>query len=185
MICLSRDYLLFELESGERVPFSAETITVQLVEAPPGGPFDAEFLQQAIKAVFHYFQTELDRESVTVAEFSGAMERVLRGFLRGETQPAETLADRPVAESDLRRLLDEANHTELLFFPRLRDELRAQLRAQPRLLRFRGLRGCVKQLAGARRWSPRCQDLHDRIVEYLRACAAADSAGKDCALMVE
>ncbi len=184
MIFLSRDYLLFELESGERIPFSAETISVELAGGEDG-PFDTDFLQQAIKAVFHYFQNELDRESVTLAEFSGAMERVLRGFLRGGTPPAETLADRTVAESDLRRLVSETNPTELQFFPRLRDELRAQLRSQPRMLRFRGLRGCVKHLTGARRWSPRCQDLHDRIVEYLRACAAADSAGRDCALVVE
>jgi hypothetical protein len=184
MILLSSDYLLFELESGERIPFSAETISVELTSGE-GSPFDSDFLEHAIKAVFHYFQNELGRESVKVSEFSGAMERVLRGFLRDGAQPAETLADRPVAEADLRRLLDEADQTELLFFPRLRNELRAQLRVQPRLLRFRGLRGCVKQLAGARRWSPRCQDLHDRIVEYLRACAAADSAGRACALMVE
>ena len=184
MILLSRDYLLFELESGERIPFSAETVSVQLT-CGEESPFDADFLEQAIKAVFHYFQNELSRESVTVAELSVAMERVLRGFLRGEDQPAEVLAQDPVAEADLRRLLDEADHTELLFFPRLRDELRAQLRTQPRMLRFRGLRGCVKQLAGVRRWTPRCQDLQDRIVEYLRACAAADSAGRDCALVVE
>ncbi len=184
MIFLSRDYLLFELESGERIPFSAETISVELAGGDES-PFDAEFLQQAIKAVFHYFQNEMNRESVTLKEFSGAMERVLRGFLRSGTQPEEALADQTVAESDLRRIVDEADRTELLFFPRLRDELRAQLRAEPRMLRFHGLRGCVKELAGARRWSPRCQDLHDRIVEYLRACAAVDSAGKDCALVVE
>jgi hypothetical protein len=184
MIFLSRDYLLFELESGERIPFTAETLSVELAGGEDS-PFDADFLEQATKAVFHYFQNELGRESVKVSEFSGAMERVLRGFLRGGIPPAETLADQPVAEADLRHVLDQAERTELLFFPRLRDELRAQLRARPRMLRFHGLRGCVKQLAGARRWSPRCQDLHDRIVEYLRACAAADHAGKDCALVVE
>jgi len=184
MILLSQDYLLFELESGERIPFSADTISVELAGGE-GSPFDADFLEQAIKAVFHYFQNELGRESVKVAEFSSAMERVLRGFLRGETRPAETLADRSVAEADLRRLLDEADRTELLFFPRLRDELRAQLHTQPRMLRFRGLRSCVKQLAGARRWSPRCRDLQERILDFLRACAAADRAGKDCALVVE
>lgn len=184
MILLAQDYLLFELESGERIPFSAETISVELTGGEDN-PFDADFLEQAIKAVFHYFQSELERESVTVAEFSGAMERVLRGFLRGGTPPAETLADRPAAESDLRRLVAEADHTELLFFPRLRDELRAQLQARPTMMRFRGLRGCVKALAGARRWSLRCRDLQERIVGFLRACAAADSAGKDCALKVE
>lgn len=184
MIFLSRDYLLFELESGERIPFSAETVSVELAGGEHG-PFDADFLEQATKAVFHYFQNELGRESVKVSEFSGAMERVLRGFLQGGTPPAETLADRAVVESDLRQLVNEVDATELQFFPRLRDELRAQLRTQPKMLRFRGLRGCVKRLAGARRWSPRCQDLHDRIVEYLRACAAVDSAGRDCALVVE
>lgn len=184
MILLSREYLLFELSSGERVPFSAETISVEL-SGGEGMPFDADFLEQAVKAVFHYFQSELDRESVTVEEFSGAVERVLRGFLNSGTPPSETLADRPVVESDLCRLAAEADRTELLFFARLRAELRAHLRAQPRLMHFCGLRGCVKQLAGARRWGPRCQDLRDRIVEYLRACAAADSAGAECALRVE
>jgi hypothetical protein len=79
----------------------------------------------------------------------------------------------------------EAGETELLFFCRLRDELRSQLDLAPRLLRFYGLRGCVKRLTGAQRWSPRCQELRDRIVEYLRACTAADHAHKDCALRVE
>jgi len=184
MILLSSDYLLFELESGERVPFSADKICVEMAGGGCG-PFDADFLEQATKAVFHFFQNELQRESVTLGEFSAAMERVLRSFLRGEPRPTEALADRPIAESDLGRLLAEAEHTELLFFPRLRDELRQHMQASPRLLRFRGLRGCVKQLAGARRWSPRCRDLQERILDFLRACAAADRAGKDCALMVE
>ena len=184
MIFLSCDYLLFELASGERVPFSAETISVELAGGEES-PFDSGFLREATKAVFHYFRSELERDTVTLAEFSNAMERVLRGFLRGERGPAAVPPVPPVAESDLPRLVRDAAETELLFFPRLRDELRAQLRAQPGMMRFRGLRRCVKQLAGARRWSPRCQDLQDRIVEYLRACAAADSAGRDCALVVE
>lgn len=184
MILLSSNCLLFELESGERIPFSADTISVELAGGDDA-PFDADFLQQTIKAVFHYFQHELERESVTIPEFSKAMEHALRSFLRDGGHSAETLADRPVAEADLCQLLQAAEHTELLFFPRLRDELRSQLRSSPRMLRFHGLRGCVKQLAGARRWSPRCQNLQDRIVEYLRACAAVDSAGRDCAMVVE
>lgn len=184
MIFLSCDYLLFELESGERIPFSAETISVELA-GEEESPFDTDFLREATKAVFHYFRSELERDAVTLAEFSSAMERVLRAFLRGESRPTEVPPPPAATESDLHQLVTDAAQTELLFFPRLRDELRAQLSAQPGLMRFRGLRRCVKQLAGARRWSPRCQDLHDRIVEYLRACAAADSEGKDCALMVK
>jgi len=52
------------------------------------------------------------------------------------------------------------------------------------VLRFRGLRDCVKRLAGAKRWSARCNDLNDQIVEYLRTCLSAEPKGSSCALMV-
>jgi hypothetical protein len=52
-------------------------------------------------------------------------------------------------------------------------------------LRFRGLRGCVKQLAGARRWSLRCEKLQEQIVEYLRGCLSAEPEQNDCSLVVE
>lgn len=183
MILLSWDYLLFELESGEYVPFSAEAIQVELA-GEEKSPFDDEFLQQATKAVFYYFRHELRRETVTVAEFSGALEQVLRNFLEKEGRPAAARGGCPVAEGDLCRLAAEAQQAELLFFPRLRRAVQAQLRAQPPVLQFHGLRNCVKQLAGARRWSPRCRVLRDRIVQFLRDCAATDRAGRDCALLV-
>jgi len=53
------------------------------------------------------------------------------------------------------------------------------------VLRFRGLRGCVKQLTGARRWSLRCQSLEGEIVAYLRQCLSVESAPEEFALMVE
>jgi hypothetical protein len=74
---------------------------------------------------------------------------------------------------------------ELFFFPRLRDELRQRLQQEPRLLRFSGLRGCVKRLTGARRWSGRCQCLQDQIVEYLRECLSAEPARANLALVVQ
>jgi len=52
-------------------------------------------------------------------------------------------------------------------------------------VRFRGLRGCVKQLAGAQRWSARCETMQEQIVEYLRGCLTAEPEQKDCALLVE
>jgi hypothetical protein len=53
------------------------------------------------------------------------------------------------------------------------------------MVRFRGLRGCVKQLAGARRWGPRCRTLEGEIVAYLRECLSAEPGPLDCALWVE
>jgi hypothetical protein len=123
---------------------------------------------------------------VTVGEFAGALEKVLSnlGFIIRagaiESQPQE------IVESDLGVLTrDFADGLELFFFPRLRDELRFQLRHSPRLLRFRGLRGCVKQLAGAQRWSGRCEKMRDQIIGYLRECLTAETEQNDCSLVVE
>jgi hypothetical protein len=185
MIALRTDCLLFELANGESVPCSAEMITVEIA-GEANGLLDREMLRHAAASVFHYFKIELERDSVTVGEFARALEKVLShlGYTIHANEPAGPVAE--INESDLIQLLREAGDSrELLFFPRLRDELRGQLRHSPRVVRFRGLRGCVKQLAGAQRWSSRCEQLEDQIVAYLRECFSAEPEQKQCALVVE
>jgi hypothetical protein len=140
-------------------------------------------LQHAAASVFHYFKHDLQRETVSVGEFAGALERVLRNL--GLTlYPGKE--ERDILESDLSLLARESSvNLELFFFPRLRDELRFQLSHSPRLLRFRGLRGCVKRLTQARRWSARCEQLQEQIVEFLRQCLNAEPGQKACSLVVE
>lgn len=148
--------------------------------------FDCHFVAQATKAVFHYFKQELNCQTVSVAEFERALERVLRGFAHVMTPPAPAALPPRVLESDLARLAGESGPgCDLFFFPRLRDELRHQLLQTPRILRFRGLRGCVKHLAGARRWTSRCRSLQDQIVQYLRQCLSSEPAREDFTLLVE
>jgi hypothetical protein len=185
MIALLSDCLLFQLTNGESVPCSAEMISVELVGGGDG-LLDPEVLRHAAASVFHYFKAELCRESVTVGEFAGALEKVLRNL--GFTIRAGTVESRSreTSNTDLGLMAKESGGGfELLFFPRLRNELRTQLRHSPRVLRFHGLRGCVKQLAGARRWSGRCERLRDHIVDYLRQCLTAEPESTDCALVVE
>ncbi len=94
--------------------------------------------------------------------------------------PPETI------ETDLGLFAHQAGDSlELFFFPHLRDELRAQLSQSPRVLRFRGLRRCVKQLTGAQRWSARCEKMQEQVVEYLRGCLTAEPEQNGCALVVE
>jgi len=179
MIALHTDCLLFQLYNGESIPCSPEMITVEIV-GEPGNRLDPEMLQHAAASVFHYFKSELDRETVTVGEFSLALEKVLC-HLGYPIHAGESA--RP---ADLGLLAREAGGSlELFFFPRLRHELRLQLRQSPRVLHFRGLRGCAKQLAGARRWSPRCEQIQDQIVEFLRGCLTAEPAPGTCALVVD
>jgi hypothetical protein len=185
MITLASDCLLFELANGENVPLSAEMISVEL-SGDNAGALDPHFVEHAAKAVFHYFKHDLGRMTVTVGEFACAMETVLRGFDRDAHAVEKNGPGRRVLEADLLQLASESGKgCELFFFPRLRDELRHQLQQTPQVMRFRGLRGCAKQLAGARRWNLRCQVLQDQIVEFLRECLSAEARQGSCSLVVE
>jgi len=76
MIALHTDCLLFQLTNGESIPCSSEMITVEIVGGPDS-QLEPELLRHAAASVFHYFKVELERELVTVGEFSLALEKVL------------------------------------------------------------------------------------------------------------
>ena len=184
MILLSEDCLILQTHAGESIPYSADMISVEIV-GEAASVFDADFIKHAAAAVFHYFRDELGRDTVTIAEFTQALEKILRGF---NLAASEAQADAPpqrVLQSDLARLITEFEDGELFFFARLREELRAKLRQSPQMLCFQNLRPCVKQLTGARRWNARCQTLRDQIVDYLRSSLTNESAGTNCALVVK
>jgi hypothetical protein len=182
---LQPEGLLFHLSTGESVPLWPDMISVQL-SGEAAGAIDPEAVRESVAAVFHYFKHELGRHSVSVGEFSRALKKALcRVGLASALTEALACAP-PAFECDLRRLAQQSDKGfELLFFPRLRDEMNKQLRQPVRVIRFHGLRGCVKQLAGARRWGAHCRTLRDQIVAYLRACICTDNEGKDCTLVVE
>jgi hypothetical protein len=185
MIALQSDCLIFQLTNGESVPCSAEMITIEIA-GNSEGLIAPEVLHHAASSVFHYFKVELAREMVSVGEFAQALEKALQGL--GLTLFAEKLEPRDpqTAETDLGLIAQEsADSLELFFFQRLRNELRSKLSQSPRVLRFRGLRGCAKQLAGAQRWSARCEKMQDQIVGYLRECLVAEPEQNECALVVD
>jgi hypothetical protein len=164
MIALHSDCLLFRLNNGESVPCSPDMIAVEIV-GEANTLLDSETLRHAAASVFHYFKTDLARQVVTIGEFSLALEKALHhlGYsIHTQSAPGD---ETDISDADLALLASETcDSLELFFFPRLRDELRVRLRSSPRMVRFRGLRGCVKQLAGARRWTSRCEQLQDQIV---------------------
>jgi hypothetical protein len=185
MIALRTGCLFFQLANGESIPCLPEMISVELL-GDSASALDPETLRHAAASVFHYFKVELERHTVTVGEFAQALEKVLRNL--GLSVAGETIETRPrkIFEADLGLIAGESNENlELLFFPRLRDELRVRLHQSPAVLRFRGLRVCVKQLTGARRWGMRCEKMQEQIVEYLRGCLTAEPNQNECALVVE
>jgi hypothetical protein len=201
MIQLKTDCLIFQTGQGEQIPCSAEWVTFELM-GESAEVVDPEVVRHASAAVLYYFKHELQRESVSVGEFALALEKVLRSFglsvsaepqiqapatpSGGPSQAPAQLSSRRVLESNLKDLASSAASEgfELLFFPQLRQELKRNLDQSPHVLRFHNLRDCVKQLAGARRWSQRCQKLHDQIVDFLRSCWETEPARRSCALLV-
>jgi hypothetical protein len=190
MILLRPDCLVFKTAAGENIPCSAEDVTVELM-GDSAQWSDQEIIKNAAAAVLHYFRSEKQQDFVSVAEFSETLERVLRGFglavASCDTKPsvsAPEIAPR-VVEADLRRLAEESGiGSELCFFQSLRAGLRRQLDGTPVVFRYRGLRSCVQWLAGAKRWSGRCQTLNDQIVDYLRHCLTAENIATGCGLVV-
>ena len=179
MIQLHRDYMLVETPQGEIIPCSAELVAVELI----GGALDkldAELVQEAASAVLHYFKEDLGCTTISVGEFSRALEQALDALgLRIDSPPDSEPKPRSF---DLGKLA--SGTVELGFFPKLRQEVRTKMERAPQELHFHNLRGCVKQLVGAKRWNGRCQDLNDQIVEYLRACVLTESPGRSCGLIV-
>ncbi len=185
MITLAADCLVFQMAGGEQIPFSADMISVELMGETVEW-FDADTVKHAAKAVFHYFKHDAGRQTVTVGEFTEALEKALRAFRQHDRPVTPPTADPGVVESDLSQLaLESGPGRELFFFPRLRDNLRQHLVQGPRILRFHGLRGCVKQLVGVQRWSLRCVNLEEQIVSFLRECLKAEGKTSRFALLVE
>ncbi len=183
MIQLKPDCLIFQTKNGDQIPCSAELVTLELI-GNAAEYLDEDLIRNASQAVLHYFKHELNREFVSVAEFSEALEKVLRSFGLEVKSTGMGKDQIRVADADLRQIACGAGKGfELIFFSILRDEVKRQLKDSTDILRFHGLRGCVKQLIGAQRWSQRCEKMSDQIVDYLRGCLSAERKN-DCALVV-
>ena len=167
MIQLNGESLIFQTAQGEQIPCSAEAVTIELI-GDEAKQIDPDIIHNASAAVLYFFRVEQQREFVSVAEFSLALEKVLRGFgldicAEGGAAPA------PVFEADLSQIASSSGKgCELFFFLNLREELQKEEARRVRIVRFKGLRRSVKQIIGARRWTQKCQDLSDDIVEFLR-----------------
>ncbi len=185
MILLRHDCLVFKTMDGEYIPCSSEEVTLEII-GDAIEMLDEQTIKHASAGVLHYFKAELGKTTVTIPEFSAALEHALRAIgLRVQSAPAKAAQGPRIIRSDLAHLAGGADQgMELLFFSRLRTALQDLLEQSPDILHFRGLRGCVKQLLGARRWTNGCQSLNDQIVEYLRTCFDYERRHTDCSLVV-
>jgi len=185
VIQLHRDCLLLQTLDGDFIPCLPDLFSIQLVDTE-GSAVDPEVIRHATAAVLHYFKHDLGRQSISVAEFANALEQVLQAVgLKLGSSAAQTQSASKTETADLGALASHCGAGfELAFFSTIRQELSARLAKSPSVLKFEGLRGCVKGLLGAKRWSGRCQALHDQIVDYLRDCLETEAPASSCRLVV-
>lgn len=194
MIRLHSDFLVFELESGETIPCSVEAIACELVEAV-SGLTDKSIIENAARAVVHYFREDQSQEVVSIQEFIDCLAFVLRGFgfeVETVNEGAGTKAAAGIASSTTARtsLLDFAESRredgtimEMDFFLKLRDHLKTHLQENPDLLLFTGVRPCVQRILSSNRWTRRCEALREQLVLFLEECLTKDGSGR-CHRMV-
>ena len=184
MIHLRPDCLVFKTAAGENIPASAELVSIELIgDAMP--LIDPDVIKEAAAAVLHYFKTDLAQDIVSVGDFTQALEKSLNGLGFAVTSLQIETPQPRIAKSDLRLLACASGKGfELVFFPKLREQIHRTLDDSPQVVCFHGLRGCVKQLIGAKRWTARCQTLNDQIVEFSRGCLTIEKNPPPCALVI-
>lgn len=182
MIQLHPDCLIFRTSQGELIPCSAESVTIELI-GDASSFLDPDTVREAAAAVVHYFKHDLGQQTVSVAEFSDALERALKCFGYEVTTTALE-SGRAAVGTDLRDVATSSDDFELGFFKSLRDEFRRQTKDSAEVIRFWGLRGCVKQILGAKRWGRRCEGFSDQVVDFLRQCLSIDGGATGRSLVV-
>jgi hypothetical protein len=175
--------LVFKLIGEELIPCSDQAVRFELA-GEGAGMVSEHVFQEAAAAVLLYFRNELGRTAISVSEFSAALEVVLHslGLTQVKAAAGPAHLEEAVKETDLQILAVDG--MELLFFQRLREELRRQLLPSPEVLRFRGLRPSVMRLTGARRWSPSCQALKERIIDFMRHSLQSEPTSRPCGLVI-
>lgn len=185
MIQLNPDCVVLELESGNTLPCSVELMTVELL-GETASWIDPEILRNINQAVILYLRDELGKHLVSFQEFSEVLEQVLKGFGFDLALPRSAVTKSGgVEKTNIADWLGRKDQGfELMMFQRLRKELSKKLSNEPPgVLWIHGLRECVKNQLGARRWSRKCQDLNDQLISFIRECFDR-SAHSDCSLVV-
>lgn len=170
MILLRADIAWVETEDGRREPFDAERLAASIHRAAArAGQGDLWIADSVALALHHYVQQCTTQQTIALVELVKLVIDVLE--VLGHKKTSDVYAQH---QFRVEVRLDELAHTagaafELEFFTKLDAALGAAADGTLEELQLRGLRPCVLQLRGARRWSDGCRDLAEEIVGYVRA----------------
>ena len=172
--------------AGHLEAFDEQRLAESVRRAGGSDEEEARDVAEAIAgAVYHYVREHARDRLVTVAEI-GEMVQALLAML-GYDETSERYSGQS-ARTEIR--LDEVAAAggagfELAFFRELDVALSATTNGELRRVRLSGLRACVLQLRGTRRWSVACRRLAEEILGYVYARTICVRPRAATALQVE
>lgn len=167
MIQRNRYSIYVHLPNGEIIPLLPQTVAETFCKnQPPGGELESWQVQEMACALIHYLRMDLKRDAIELDELISALKELAAvcGFQIG------TIVVETVASTDLYHLAQATGYGfELAFFQSVERSIEGFRSRNARLVRFVGLRACVKMLIGARNWCKKCQQMSDEIVAFIRS----------------
>jgi hypothetical protein len=168
MVCLQDQLPLLKFGNQEAVSYEARWLSDEITKAAhKAGHPEWFFAGDITRAVIEYLRHRFPRNTITIEELYGKIERVL-GFL-GCDDIAQTLeiAPPPVRLSLAEIAHDAGTGYELEFFRILGDRIAECEGSGTRQILCDGLRCAVKRICGACRWNNDCEKLAIEIGEFI------------------
>ncbi len=186
MVCLQDQLPLLKFGNQEAVTYEARWLSDEITKAARrAGHADWFFAGDITRAVIEYLRHRFPRNTITIEELYGKIERVL-AFL-GCDDIAQTLeiAPPPVRISLAEIALDAGDGYELEFFRLLGERIAESESSGTTQILCDGLRSAVKRISSAGRWNRECENLANEIAEFLASELARRRAGGELGLILK
>ncbi len=167
MIALPAEFPLIRISQENLAPCDPAWLQETLRRAAQAAHVPECLAQSVSEGVAFYLKNQFPGTVIEVDDLFARIRSTLNAV--GLAQLSEHLADAPppvrISLTELARRAGPGY--ELAFFHLLRRQFHSAADGGVRQLVCYGLRGSVKQLATAKKWSPRCRRLESEITEFL------------------
>ena len=169
MIKPLEDMAWVRFEDGHLAPFDEQRLALSIQDVAERAGHSDWWLAESVAAAVHAYAIKCRSDSVIpsreIVEIVVAVLATL-GFEKISQAYAGHECGTAIHLNDLAARMGAA--FELEFYRQLDRELAAASDRRLSLIEVDGLRACVMQLRGARRWNSGCRRLAEEIVEYVR-----------------
>lgn len=173
MIQLHSDVLWVRGEDGRLVPFDEQRLALSIQKVAENVGHSDWWLAESIAAAVHAFAVKSRSEQIIPSKEIAEIVATVLATLGYDWISEAYAGDANRVAIHLNELVWRTNAGfELEFFQQLDHALGAAANRRLVAMRIDGLRACVMQLRGARRWTAECRRLAEDIVEHVRGRVA-------------